>query len=170
MRGLGRLYAPDTRDHQHLLSAAAVTPTPARPKTKTWRLLWHGDQGETPHCVGFAWYGLLRSSPILNQRPLPDPIYAAAQQYDEYPGEDYDGTSVRGGAKALQKKFNELATYGFAFALDDALNWMGHEGPTVWGINWYEGMDSPDPKTGLVHVTGAIRGGHAIVCLGYNEY
>ena len=166
MKGLGRKYEPDVRDH--LLRNAMVAVT--RPKTKTWRLLWHGDQGDSPRCVGFAWYGLLRSSPILNREPQPVPLYEAAQRYDEWPGEGYEGTSVRGGAKALQQQFNELSAYAFAFTLDDALNWMGTEGPTVWGINWYSGMDTPDPKTGLVRVTGSIRGGHAIVCLGYNEY
>src|SRR6185436_14113346 len=103
MKPLGRKHAPDARDLNHLLRHAALTPE--RPKTKTWRLLWHGDQGETPHCVGFAWHGLLRSSPVLNHQPLPDPLYLAAQKYDEFPGENYDGTSVRGGAKALQKQF-----------------------------------------------------------------
>lgn len=168
MNGLGRRHAPDDRDHLHLLRT--VTPDVARPKTKTWRLLWHGDQGETPMCVGYAWYGLLRASPILNREPQPQPLYLAAQTRDEWPGEAYDGTSVRGGAKALQQDFQELAAYGFAFRLEDALNWMGHEGPTVWGINWYTGMDVPDPTTGLARVAGTIRGGHAVVCLGYNEY
>jgi Papain family cysteine protease len=166
-KSLGRKFAPDHRDLAHLLRDTATDLV--RPPTRTWRLLWHGDQGETPHCVGYAWYGLLRSSPILNQQPLPDPLYFEAQKNDEFDGTDYDGTSVRGGAKALQKTYKELAKYGFAFTLGDALAWMAHDGPTVWGINWYEGMDNPDPVTGLVHVNGAVRGGHAVVCLGYND-
>jgi len=139
-----------------------------RPIRRTHRLWWRGDQGSTSECVGFAWHALLRALPNLQRTPGPSDIYLAAQKRDEWPGEAYLGTSVRGGAKALQDE-GKLKSYHWADTLDAALDWMGAGGPTVWGVNWYERMFTPDPVTGLLTIKGKLIGGHAIVCLGFDE-
>jgi len=169
MPGLGRKHAPDPRDHRHLLANVLPAVVPPRPVRKIWRVWWRGNQGDTGQCVGYSLYCLLRALPHLQREPSPLAIYDRAQVLDEFddtPPEE--GTSVRAGAKAL-KEFGKFTTYGWAFTVEDAINWMGEQGPTVWGINWYEGMDDPDPLTGLVTVRGAIRGGHAVCCLGYDD-
>ena len=165
MYGLGRRQAPDERDQGHLMSM--VLGAVVRPQKKTWRVWWKGNQGQTPQCVGYAWYALLRALPHLQREPDAATIYHAAQQVDEWPGEDYEGTSVRGGAKAL-KAAGKLTAYAWAFTVEDILNWLGTHGPVVLGTNWYQGMFEAD-KTGLIVPTGSLAGGHAYLVLGYDE-
>lgn len=162
---LGRLHAPDTRDHGYLL--ASHLPTIVRPSKKTWRIWWKGDQGNTSECVGYSWHGLLRAIPVLQREPLPNTIYTEAQKVDEWPGEDYEGTSVRAGAKALKAR-GKITAYGWAFDLDTILNWLGTKGPVVLGSYWYSTMFAPD-HAGVVQVGGSIVGGHAYLAIGYNE-
>src|SRR5688572_4499865 len=101
--GLGRRPAVDARD-QAFPMAAKLVELPVRPKTKTWRVWWKGNQGSDPHCVGFAWYAMLRSLPLLQREPPAQFIYHEAQKVDEWDGEGYPGTSVRAGAKVLQRE------------------------------------------------------------------
>jgi hypothetical protein len=61
-----------------------------------------------------------------------------------------------------------MTEYRWGFGLDDLRLGVGHEGPAVLGIPWHEGMFEPD-DSGLIHVTGAVAGGHAICCFGVNE-
>ena len=75
MKGLGRIHALDERDHNFLMSAKLAPAVLARPVRKTWRLWWHGDQGDTPMCVGYGWHGLLRALPHLQTEPKPAVIY-----------------------------------------------------------------------------------------------
>ena len=163
---LGRRHAPDERDHGYLL-AAQLPSVVARPKRKTWTLRWKGDQGATSQCVGYSWHGLLRSLPLLQRDPAPSVIYTEAQKVDEWPGEDYDGTSVRAGAKML-KAAGKISAYGWAFNIETVLNWLGLHGPVVFGTNWYEGMFDPDEQ-GVVHPVGSVAGGHAYVAIGYDD-
>ncbi|MDH5666543.1 MAG: hypothetical protein OEY86_00850 [Nitrospira sp.] len=161
----GRRFAPDTRDRKFLLRKAA--PIEPRPVRKTWRIWWKGDQGNTPMCVGYAWHALLRALPKLQRDPSPEIIYALAQRNDEWDGEDYDGSSVRGGAKALQLA-GKIASYGWAFTVEDAIQWVGLRGPVVLGTHWYSGMMTPD-KHGILRVTGRRIGGHAYELIGYDD-
>ncbi len=48
-----------------------------------------------------------------------------------------------------------------------ALASISRLGPCVLGVNWYEGMYSPD-RDGFLHPTGAKVGGHAILATGVN--
>ena len=164
-RVFGRRYAQDNRDRKFLLRAAA--PMAPRPVRKTWRIWWKGDQGSTPQCVGYSWHARLRALPNLQRDPSPEIIYAMAQRNDEWPGEDYDGSSVRGGAKSLQA-MGKISAYGWAFNAQDALQWVGNHGPVVLGTNWYAGMMTPG-KDGLLSVKGRSVGGHAYLLLGYDD-
>lgn len=164
MRAFGRKHAPDERDRQFLLSKIE---TGVRPAKKSWRLPWHGDQGKTSMCVGFAWHARLRSMPVYQKEPSPQIVYAIAQRNDEWPGENYDGTSVRGGAKALQMA-GKVKSYGWALSAEEAIQWVGTQGPVVLGTNWYSGMMKPN-KNGLVTISGNLVGGHAYLLLGYND-
>lgn len=57
------------------------------------------DQGAEGACVGFAWS---RAMSLLNRRRYDARwLYRQAQLVDEWPGEDYDGTSVRAGGNVL---------------------------------------------------------------------
>jgi hypothetical protein len=93
-------------------------------------------------------------------------IYHEARRLDEWPGENYSGTSVIAGAKAV-KALGAIGEYRWAFGLDDLRLAVGHAGPAVLGINWYTDMEETDAN-GFIHVGGRIEGGHSIVCFGVN--
>lgn len=163
--GFGRRFSPDVRDHKFLLRSAA--PFEKIPQRKTWRIWWKGDQQDTPMCVGYSWHALLRALPNLQRDPSPEILYAMAQRNDEWPGEDYAGSSVRGGAKALQA-MGKISAYGWALNIHEAIQWVGTHGPVVLGTNWYASMMTPD-KHGHIVPKGRLVGGHAYLLLGYDD-
>lgn len=126
---------------------------------------WVGDQGSEPSCVGFAWAHWLVNAPILNYVD-PSGIYRLAQQVDEWEGSDYDGTSVRAGAKVLAH-LGFLEKYEFAWDLPTVRDTILELGPVVLGTAWLEGMMQPDPA-GLIEATGEPLGEHAYLCTGYD--
>ncbi len=163
--GLGRRFAPDPRDANFPMRAAL----PAAASLRTYRYWnangWWGDQGQTPECVAYAWCHWLEDGPVTQPGPgpivSPDTLYREAQALDEWPGSDYDGTSVRGGAKAAAAR-GFVRSYHWASTLDEIVQALLEVGPVVVGVNWYEDMFDPD-EAGLLHVGGAIAGGHAFV-------
>jgi hypothetical protein len=92
-------------------------------------------------------------------------LYSAATALDgapgEYPPDDTgsDGLSV---CKAAKQR-GLIGSYTHAFGFDHAQAAL-QLSPTLWGINWHEDMFNPDSK-GFVHPTGAVAGGHEIVCV-----
>lgn len=168
--GLGRRPAPDSRDHQYLLRAAMPRrPERALPSHYEYQTGPVLDQGQTSQCVGYSWRGFLMAAPIMTTGgPDAATIYHGAQQNDEWPGEDYEGSSVRGGAKYLQGLGN-LSAYLWAFTVADVERWMlSGYGPLVIGSNWYERMFDPD-ASGRLRIGGRIAGGHAYLLYGCNR-
>jgi C1A family cysteine protease len=160
--GLGRRYAPDPRDKHYLISppqGAAIT-----------RRMWHPspvlDQGGTSECVGHAARSYLDAGPIVNRRIGPDEhwIYRAAQKVDEWPGEDYDGTSVRAAFKVL-KSLELVSAYRWAATVEDVVNHVLTTGPVVMGTLWTMDMFTPD-RHGFIVPTGEDVGGHAWLIIG----
>jgi hypothetical protein len=98
--------------------------------------------------------------------PAIDPVvvYNRAQLIDQWPGENYDGTSVRAGAKVLQER-DVVGNYHWATDVSDIINAVLTTGPVVLGTRWYEGMSRPDSHM-ILHPTGEILGGHAYVLNG----
>jgi hypothetical protein len=168
MYGLGRFAAPDARDRRHLLAAALPTEAPL-PRYRNYNPGPVMDQGQTSQCVGFAWRAFLHAAPLQTKSgPDAPTIYYGAQRLDEWPGEDYEGSSVRGGAKFLQR-LDHLESYLWAFNIHDVERWLlGGHGTLVLGTNWYEGMFDPD-RDGRLRLTGRIAGGHAYLAYGCNR-
>ncbi len=109
--GLGRLPAKDERDSKFLIKS--LVPTGEIPLTHRYyySAAWFGDQGTTSMCVAYAWTHWLEDGAVTHNKvppPLiqPPELYAEAQEVDEWPGNQYNGTSVRAGAKTstLAKK------------------------------------------------------------------
>lgn len=169
--GLGRLVAHDPRDGKYTMSLALPSKKFFN-LPRFWRYWKSGtilDQGETPQCVGYSWRQWLSSAPIMTKSgPSALSIYSEAQRLDEWPGEDYDGTSVRGGAKALDTR-GHIKTYLWASTPDELESWVLNNGPVIVGTNWYNDMFYPNEKTGMVNPTGFLAGGHAYVIIGYNK-
>ena len=130
--------------------------------------VWFGNQGNTPQCVGYAWAHWIEDGPITHSGPAPiippDLIYREAQKIDEWPGENYDGTSVRAGAKYLRNT-GKISSYLWAFDLNTLVNTVLNVGPVVVGTNWYYGMFYPNIN-GLIKISGYLAGGHAYVING----
>jgi len=138
-------------------------------RSYSWRCNAWNDQGTEGACVGFAWSHELAARPAEYpaDEKLAVQIYNRAKQLDPWEGEDYDGTSVLAGAKAVQELVNDkgkslVQEYRWAFGVEDVLRVLGYRGPLVLGVNWHEGMWEPDAN-GFIEPTGNIVGGHAIL-------
>jgi hypothetical protein len=158
----GREAASDPRDQRFLLKL-----TESNAQQKTWfDQNWEGDQGPTPQCVGYAWAHWLDAEPI-RQFAKPDGIYSLAQFVDEWEGTDYEGTSVRAGAKVLQS-LGFIGNYQWAFSVDQVVQAILQQGPVVVGTDWLQGMMKPD-KSGMIRAKGKSLGGHAYVLTGVDR-
>lgn len=128
------------------------------------------DQGTEGACVGHGVVGALVAAP--HNSALRDPqaaafgIYRMAQHYDEWTGEAYDGTSVLAGM-TIAKMLGEVFEYRWCFGLDDVLVALSTIGPVVLGVNWTEGMTTPD-DAGRIHATGPTIGGHCVAATGFS--
>lgn len=166
---LGRIHAPDERDGLFRLSAI-VTEEPKITYRYWYANGWWGNQGNSPKCVAYSWTHWVEDGPVTHKgvAPIvnPDELYNEAQLVDEWQGEDYDGTSVRAGAKALQQR-GLISEYRWAWDADTVANTILTLAPVVVGTNWYENMFYPD-ASGLIKVGGSIAGGHAYVLDGVN--
>jgi hypothetical protein len=95
-------------------------------------------------------------------------LYREAQKLDQWPGENYSGTSVIAGAKYLQIA-GFLGEYRWAFSEHDLALAVGYKGPAVLGVNWYSGMDSLERDAAgrrWASVDGFVRGGHCFITHG----
>lgn len=183
---LGRRHAPDERDFvlAQLIPETLeppITSLPNYPMKRWYDLGWWGDQGQTSQCVAYAWTHFVEDSPITHPETVspasiwkPADLYADAQRLDEWPGSDYDGTSVRGGAKAVQAR-GRITSYAFGWDSNTLARWILQYGPAVAGTNWYSSMFQPIWRTDAlgtrrlylnIDPTSGIAGGHAFVING----
>lgn len=186
---LDRLYEEDWRSLDYpvtrLLASRGDTHR-ARlsrvPVKKIWTLDRTLDQGPDGACVGFAFaHDLLAPPQILttvqnvsiNDQYAKERIYWEAQKIDEwtggsYPGGNpfYEGTSVLAGAKVI-KNYSIYNSYYWALDLRQLVLGVSHEGPCVFGINWYDSMFTPNAQN-FVSPGGGVAGGHAVLITGVN--
>lgn len=167
----GRLVAPkDGRDFRYLMKAATaqvravVTPKRRVLPYRDGPLL---DQGRLPHCVAFAGRGFLDSAPLMSRPDAPpttQTLYAMCQDRDEWPGTDYDGTSVRALMKALVD-VGDISSYAWGQSVDEAKAWLlGGYGTLIVGTNWYREMSDVDREGFMGQPAASLVtpiGGHA---------
>lgn len=160
---LGRLVEFDARSRRYPIRTFLEN---RLPRSYTWRCNTQLDQGNVGACVGFSWAHELAARPsevigVTNTIGLN--IYRKAQTLDEYPGTNYEGTSVIGGAKAIKTLYpNAMDDYKWIFGIEDLILSLGYAGPVILGVNWYSSMFQTD-STGLIKVSGTLEGGHAIL-------
>lgn len=177
-RGLGRRYAPDPRDRRFTLDADRLKAIPralepgVRRRTQPWRRGPVLDQGQTSECTVFAAAGFLQCAPRLHSKGLGWPRgdftahYRHAQRIDEWPGEDYDGTSERAVMKVLQEA-GLIGEYLWVADEDIAREYLITRGTLTLGSDWFDPMFTPSAKGAYVEPDGAWAGGHETVVRWY---
>lgn len=167
--GLGRLYAPDDRDRAHPFMAHLLVAAPL-PKYKYWqRKAGVLNQGDEPECVGYAGRQWMNTSPTMTPMyigPTATQLYKRCQFLDEWPGENYPGTSVRALFKVFQEQ-GRIGEYIWADTIDSLITWLLLKGPIIVGTDWDWNMFYPDKK-GIVTPGGGTAGGHAYELDGIN--
>lgn len=162
---LGRLYAPDPRDRAHTLDEAALRQMPraiTKPRKNPWRIGPILDQGSTSECTVFAFAQWYQSAPRLKRLPWDrgkfTEVYKLAQKRDEWPGENYDGTSERAVLKVAEDA-GLLKEYKWVADEDVAQEYLKTRGGLCFGCDWFNGFFSPDAR-GYIEPTGNLAGGH----------
>jgi hypothetical protein len=171
----GRLRQFDGRSRNFALSGA--DPIERKPRSYTWRVGQHFDQGLTGACVAFSLGHELNARPAevqgIQESWLQRGLYWEAQKIDPWPGgmypgaiEKYEGTSILAGVKVLHR-LGAFEEYRWAFSLNELILGVGYAGPAVIGISWYSGMNSPS-SSHFIYPKGTWLGGHAILVKGVN--
>lgn len=169
-RTFDRFPSKDPRRGNHM---AVEVLEPVQVQPKSWASRLTTDQGREGACVGHGQTTDAVASPMpatkattAQANEFAFDMYHRAQQLDPWAGEDYEGTSVDAGFKAIRElgwidawKWLENATQ-----VRDAVI---QNGPVVLGINWYYDMYETRPS-GLVTVGGQKVGGHCITIIGYH--
>lgn len=126
------------------------------------------DQGATSQCVVYTGDNLLRARPVCNKGFLTAEgrtrEYKEVQKLDQWPGEDYDGSSILGLMRRLQV-LGMIKNYGWARTVEQVMNHVLHVGPLAMGTTWTTDMFTPD-KHGYIRFTGEVVGGHAWTLVG----
>ena len=164
---LDRRVEFDEKSRQFPIRTLLLEKGQAIPVSKKWTCNVVLDQGSEGACTGFAMAHELASTPkrekdITNEFAMK--LYKLAQDNDEWEGNNYSGSSVLGAVKGAVS-LGRIKEYRWAFGLDDLVLSLGHNGPAVLGINWYEGMYNPD-QDNRIHVAGSLKGGHSILAIG----
>lgn len=165
-RKFGRLESFDSRSRLYPVRKMVRGLAPV---TAYWACSKVLDQGSEGSCVG---HGIAHD---LIAIPVPMgwvdhlyalKIYSGAKKVDEWPGEDYEGTSVLAGLK-VTKSLGLCTGWDWSFSHLDTQLGIGHVGPGIAGTSWYTGMVEPDSE-GWIHATGSNEGGHCYLYNGVN--
>lgn len=176
-RAFGRVYKEDPRDNNFLIRD--VIPQENLPyieKKFWWADGWHGDQGRSSECVVYSWSHWLEDGPVIQnvilgrQKPMfnTTEFYEKCQLWDQIPGNDYDGTTVRAGAKVLQK-LGIIGEYRWAKTIDEVIAVVTHIGPMVVGTRWTQNMGRPTSHRYIMRPTGNENGHHAYLINGIDN-
>ncbi len=197
---------PDVADFRDLLFSATLVEVPPRVSLHSYQqyevpVLDQGDEGS---CTGFALatvanYLLYRRAIEPNRLPVsPRMLYEMAKRYDEWPGENYSGSSARGAMKGWHKhgicaedlwpyqEGNEDRTINAERSNDAVRRTLGayyrvnhkdlvamHSAVTEVGILYatalvHEGWYNPNVDH-LIEPSDKMLGGHAFAIVAYNE-
>lgn len=170
----GRVYLEDVRDNNFPVSGIVSNSSFIREKY-WWPDGWWGNQGRHPHCAAFSWAHWLEDGPVVQDAltSRPKPFYDTARFYrecqlrDGIPGTNYEGTTIRAGAKIL-KELGIINEYRWAQSVDDVVNAVSVLGPMVVGTRWFSNMTNPD-RSHMMRPSGRDEGGHAYIINGLDK-
>jgi hypothetical protein len=132
------------------------------------------DQGDLGSCTGNAITGCLMTGPLYRLHhnygeATAVSIYSRATVLDgfdgTYPPDDTGSSGLAVCKVALERGL--IRGYETAFGIDQALAGL-QLSPIITGVNWYSGFDNP-AATGLVKLSGSIRGGHEFLVRAYDD-
>ena len=155
------------------LAYTFAPPVKLAPVTRLWKQGTVLDQGSEGACVGFGWTNMELNGPFprvpqyttAQGESVALERYNEAKKIDEYPGEDYSGTSVLAGAKVMQQA-GVITSYYWATDIEGLQQAVQLHGPVVIGIPWYDNMyEAPG---GRVTIGGTLVGGHCILVNGFS--
>ena len=173
----GRRKAIDPKDKDYPLRRLINLEDVPIARERPWNAPPPLDQGNTGipgresegSCTGHAGAHFLAAAPhmhVLNSIFAVE-LYDGARKNDEWFGEDYDGSSVRGLMKYMMLKGLIKGGYLWAFTAETIRDYVLRYGPVIAGTDWYTDMMETD-KAGYIKPTGAMEGGHAYVILGHS--
>jgi hypothetical protein len=170
---LGRHVFHDERSKEYAAEQAS--------RIKAVSHAYHGlplDQADVGSCTGEALCGALNTDPDSAQlkatvqghvftQPDAYKVYALETKNEGQPWVQGDPGSPDPGGTGLwvckaARQLGWITSYRHAFGLQSALRALVLR-PNIWGINWYEGFDTPEYESGVVRISGQIRGGHEIL-------
>lgn len=151
---------------------------PREPRSYSWRHV-QLDQGSEGACTGFdetmeaaarpkPFFGDPVYSPprIVDVETIARGIYYRAKQLDDWPGEDYEGSSVDAAAKAGVEAGYAKGYVWATGSPEDMVNQVflaiGYHGPVRCGSNWKSSMYRAD-TSGFLRYSGDVVGGHAFL-------
>lgn len=166
---LGRHVFHDERSKEYVAEQAA--------KPKSVKHASTGlplDQGDVGSCTAEALCGALNTDPdsgvlkgqVAGHTFTQDDAYKlygleTRNEGQPWPPDDPGGTGLW--VCKAAKQLGWITRYTHTFSFTSALRALVLR-PNIWGVNWYQGFDSPDAE-GLVKISGSIRGGHEIVAV-----
>ena len=127
------------------------------------------DQGQEGACTGHCRLNFLTASPIRSfpdlsfarRNQLAHDYYIDNQRNDEWPGENYTGSSVSAVVKCLIRD-GFIKSGGVTDSFEEMVRWKLYKGPLMLSTPWYEGMYRTDAN-GFIRPTGKKVGGHALI-------
>lgn len=158
---------PDPRSLNFLVSAMDCYSTGRERLSIVRRKTVHLDQGREGACTGFGEEHTRALSPYgqATSNAMAQRIYHAARRLDEWPGEDYEGSSVNGAMKAAREA-GYITAWRWCRTTAELRHALSYHGAVEAGTWWYAGMVDTD-EDGFIHPTGGPFGGHAYALAGY---
>lgn len=127
------------------------------------------NQGDVGSCTGESLTEAGNMAPNADGRKPPRTQDDAYRVYHEetilegqaWPPNDPGGSGLE--VCKAGKKLGWVKSYRHAFGIQHALEALVKR-PVMFGVNWYDSFDKPDPETGIITIKpGAkVRGGHEI--------
>lgn len=171
MGALGHRIHKDSRDGLFTFGVGLIDVV-TLPEYMVWQRGESTNQGREGACVGFGWGNWHNCKPkgYINQvdNSYCFGLYHRAQELDPFPGTDYEGTTVRAGAKVAQER-GLLGTYIWARSILELDAWLLSKGPVVLASNWYNSMDGITGNFVPVNTSSGVRGGHCYLVYGLKD-
>lgn len=168
-RVFDRIPSPPSESARYSVRRAGI-PRGVDPFETHWKLTpdFPLDQGEEGECVGFGTAAELSADPMMHPtgQAIARELYRAARREDQLMGLNFpEGATVLGGLRAA-RKMGLIVGFAWARTSDELRDAVLSHGSVILGTDWVSGMDRLTREF-LARVSGAVRGGHCYVIIGY---